>query len=133
MKQVIEYLKALADETRLKMVKLLMHREFAVCELAAILGTSQPCISQHLKRLRQLGLISERREGRAIFCSLNEERLSALEAAYQTFKSQDIQSIEGMADEVTRMDGLTGQGIERICRLSGRPCPHADGRVRKPR
>lgn len=130
MDQVIEYFKALADATRLKMIKLLLHREFAVCELAAVLGTSQPCISQHLKRLRRLGLIHERREGQAIFCSLNKERLNSLEAEYESFKARDMRLIPEMSGEIARVDSLTGQGVEHICQLSGRPCPHVRGRVR---
>jgi len=53
--------RALGDPTRLRILALLRVREACVCELVARLPISQPAVSQHLRRLRQAGLVQERR------------------------------------------------------------------------
>jgi ArsR family transcriptional regulator, arsenate/arsenite/antimonite-responsive transcriptional repressor len=55
---------ALAHDTRLRCLMLLMqHDELCVCELTHAIDVAQPHISRHLKQLRDLGLVSDRREG----------------------------------------------------------------------
>lgn len=66
-------LKAIGEETRLKIVSYLTQDSFCVCELVELLQMSQPSISQHLKRLRQVEIILEERRGKWVFYSLNKE------------------------------------------------------------
>ena len=55
---------ALAHPTRLRCLLLLREtRELCVCELTRALGASQPHVSRHLAHLREIGLVSDRREG----------------------------------------------------------------------
>ncbi|HZG78237.1 MAG TPA: metalloregulator ArsR/SmtB family transcription factor [Paenibacillus sp.] len=58
-----DQLKLLADKTRLTIVALLRDRELCVCDIAALLGISQPGVSQHLKKMKLAGLLAERRQG----------------------------------------------------------------------
>jgi ArsR family transcriptional regulator, arsenate/arsenite/antimonite-responsive transcriptional repressor len=63
---------ALAHETRLRCVILLMrHTELCVCELTQAIGAAQPHVSRHLAQLRELGLVTDRREGLWIFYRVN--------------------------------------------------------------
>ena len=56
--------RAFADETRLRILNLLArNKELCVCDIQAILGTSQPKVSRHLAYLRNAGLVCVRREG----------------------------------------------------------------------
>ncbi|MDE3839094.1 ArsR family transcriptional regulator [Bacillus methanolicus] len=66
-------LKLLGDKTRLTMMKLLQENEYCVCEFVAIFKTSQPAISQHLRKLKDAGLVKERRSGQWIYYSMNKE------------------------------------------------------------
>ena len=66
-------LKALADDTRLRIAHLLAHGELAVTELTAVLEMSQPRVSRHLKILAEAGLAVVRREGQRAYYSLAEE------------------------------------------------------------
>jgi ArsR family transcriptional regulator len=59
--------RALADPTRLRMMRLLAHMELAVGELAQVLGQSQPRVSRHVGILCDSGLAERRREGSWIF------------------------------------------------------------------
>jgi ArsR family transcriptional regulator len=56
-------LKALGDETRLKMLRLLGLREMCVCELTVALSMTQPTVSHHLNILKNAGLLKDRKEG----------------------------------------------------------------------
>ena len=56
-------LKALGDETRLKMLRLLGVREMCVCELTVALDMTQPTVSHHLNILKNVGLLKDRKEG----------------------------------------------------------------------
>jgi ArsR family transcriptional regulator len=60
-------LKALADPTRLRIMRLLAHMELAVGELAQVLGQSQPRVSRHVRILCDAGLAERRKEGSWVF------------------------------------------------------------------
>jgi len=60
-------LKALANETRLKLLRLLSQREMCVCELTIALDLTQPTTSHHLNILQNVGLIKDRKEGKWVF------------------------------------------------------------------
>ncbi|SDH95964.1 transcriptional regulator, ArsR family [Alteribacillus persepolensis] len=64
-------LKLLGDKTRLTMVALLHEGECCVCEFTEIFNMSQPSISQHLRKLRDAGVVHEERRGQWVFYSLN--------------------------------------------------------------
>ena len=64
---LIEVLRALADPTRLRIVRLLTGMELAVGELAQVLGQSQPRVSRHIRILVEAGLAERRREGSWVF------------------------------------------------------------------
>lgn len=64
--------KALADETRLRIINILLLRELCVCELQEILDMSEPRISRHLKILKGAGLVSHRVKGKWGFYSVQE-------------------------------------------------------------
>ena len=59
-------LKSLADESRLKIVRLLLNGEQSVSEVVRLLGMAQPQVSHHLSILRSSGLVDTRREGKKI-------------------------------------------------------------------
>jgi ArsR family transcriptional regulator len=72
MNTMVQCLKALADENRLRILMLLRERELCVFELMGILGLSQPLVSSHLAVLRSAGLAEARREGKRMRYSLTE-------------------------------------------------------------
>ncbi len=64
MKLQARFFKALADETRLQILWLLMGKEeICVCDLMTVLGITQSKASRHLRYLYNLGLVTDRREG----------------------------------------------------------------------
>jgi len=77
---------ALSDETRLEIVRLLSHGERCVCDLTGVLGAAQSRLSFHLKTLKDAGLVTDRREGRWVYYSLNREALEGITAFAQSVK-----------------------------------------------
>lgn len=73
MEKLINYFKLLSDETRLRIMVLLYHNEFCVCQITGITGISQPNVSKHLARLRDIGLVRDQRKEQYTFYSLNLE------------------------------------------------------------
>lgn len=55
--------KIFADKNRLRIFKLLERHKMCVCELAHILGVTQPSVSRHLKRMKEAGLIETEQDG----------------------------------------------------------------------
>lgn len=68
----VEYHKALGDENRLGIMRLLEFREMCVCELAAALGISQPNLTHHVKKLERAGLVKSEKRGKWVYYSLEE-------------------------------------------------------------
>lgn len=62
-----EFFKALSDETRLRILVLLSSKELCVCEVCNILDESQPKVSRHIAKLRDLGFVEDDRQGQWIF------------------------------------------------------------------
>lgn len=68
------YLKALSHERRLMILCHLIDGEKSVTDLEALLSTRQSAISQQLARLRREGLVTARRDGKAIYYSLGDSK-----------------------------------------------------------
>lgn len=71
MKEPFQVFKALADETRLRILSLLSHGEMCVSDLDAILGVGQSKVSRHLDYLRKTALVTSRRIGTLVFYRLD--------------------------------------------------------------
>jgi DNA-binding transcriptional ArsR family regulator len=69
---------ALADSNRAKIIYTLMEHELCVCDLASVVGISEPAVSQHLRILRTLRLVKQRKAGRMMYYSLNDEHVRTL-------------------------------------------------------
>ncbi len=80
--------KALADETRLQMVALLLEEpELCVCHLERTLGITQSKASRHLRYLLNAGLLSDRREGVWMYYRLADEMAPELRALVDSVRA----------------------------------------------
>jgi ArsR family transcriptional regulator, lead/cadmium/zinc/bismuth-responsive transcriptional repressor len=70
--------KAMGDPTRLRILHALLDGEMCVCDLAALAGVSESAVSHQLRRLRDLNLVSPRRQGQMLFYSLNDQHVELL-------------------------------------------------------
>lgn len=72
MDTLLNVFKALSDETRLRILKLLEHGELCVCDIVAALNMIQPNVSFHMGVLKEAGLIKDRRQGKWIHYSIDD-------------------------------------------------------------
>ncbi|MFD1848741.1 ArsR/SmtB family transcription factor [Oceanobacillus bengalensis] len=91
-------LKLLGDKTRLSMVKILEKHECCVCEFVEIFRMSQPSISQHLRKLRDVGLVKEERKGQWIFYSVNKGN------EYYPFIEQILMLVPDLDDKLKKLE-----------------------------
>ncbi len=75
MKETMKILKALSDETRLKIVKMLLGGEKCVCEIFPRVKRTQATVSIHLGKLENAGILESRREGKRIFYRIKDMRV----------------------------------------------------------
>ena len=69
-----DFLKALSDPTRLKIVQLLNQKQaLCVCDIISELDQPQPTISRHLNQLKQIGILESERKGTWIWYSISQE------------------------------------------------------------
>ncbi|MFC3772866.1 ArsR/SmtB family transcription factor [Paenibacillus sp. GCM10012303] len=69
--EMADVLKLLGDKNRLTIVALLNEQELCVCEIVDLLQTSQPNISQHMRKLKDGGLVKETKRGQWVYYSLH--------------------------------------------------------------
>lgn len=99
---VLQFFRALADASRLRILGILAERECSVEELASLLDLKPPTVSHHLNKLKELNLVHMRQEGTTHLYSLDEEALRGL--------SRDVLTPEKMA---SLADDVEGDAWER--------------------
>lgn len=88
LEQVARWFHALSDETRLKIIDCVLECEQCVCDLTEVLHTGQSRLSFHLKTLKDAGILTDRREGRWIYYSLNPEVIEELQEFVGSMKTR---------------------------------------------
>lgn len=101
METILTIFKALSDETRLRILKLLEYGELCVCDIVEALQMVQPKVSFHLSVLKDAGFIKDRKHGRWISYSLDDSDmfkrsliLSVLERASKAATAKDKKRLE---------------------------------------
>ena len=72
----VTFAKAIADQTRQQIMRLLCCEWYCVGDLVERTGVSQPTVSHHLGILREAGLVTARREGKQVFYTLNQDAVA---------------------------------------------------------
>ena len=73
-----EIFKALSDPSRLKIVTALLIQEHCVCDISVICGQSESAVSHQLRILRSLRVVKNRREGKIVYYSLDDDHVRSL-------------------------------------------------------
>jgi ArsR family transcriptional regulator len=117
LKDLITIYKALSDETRLKILKLLEKGELCVCDIVSAFNTSQPKISFHLSTLKEAGLITDRKQGKWSYYSIVASDmfrrfivLSSLERIEESDIEEELKRLEAFLQE------KNNKKIVRICK-----------------
>ena len=73
-----ELFKVFGDPTRLKLLAALLAQEMCVCDLSDLLGISQSAVSHQLRLLRTSRLVKNRREGKSVYYSLDDDHVATI-------------------------------------------------------
>ena len=113
--ELIKVFKALSDDTRMRMLHLLMDGELCVCEIMQALGISQTRASRNLGILRDAGLLKDRRDGQWVHYSLNHEiaaeYLKLMELVNSLLKEDQTMAEDKKKLEKAVKTGGHGKGI----------------------
>jgi ArsR family transcriptional regulator len=106
MQDILTVFKALSEETRLRILKLLEHGELCVCDIVASLDMIQPKISFHLAVLKEAGLIKDRKQGKWVHYKIDDADmfrrfllLSALERISAEAVAEDRKRLKNFLKE----------------------------------
>ncbi len=75
---MVDIFKALGDETRFKIVFALWHEELCVCDLSLALDMPVAAVSYHLRYMRSLRLVKDKKRGKMVFYSLDDDHIFRL-------------------------------------------------------
>ncbi len=112
--EIVQYYKALADVTRLRLLNLLLNHELNVNEIVTVMGMGQPRISRHLKILTDCGLLKYRRDGLWVFYSTSREGQGGrFNKLFQEFISGDVD----LNSDYLAMKGILEEGMNEKTRF----------------
>jgi len=91
---MIEFLKAISDEQRLRILNLLSEKPLCVCEIEKVLKLKQSTLSTHLTKLKRINLLNSVKSGKWVYYSINKEMeyglYSILQSIINNFSKTDI-------------------------------------------
>ena len=99
MRELVKSFKSLSDETRLRILKLLLERECCVCEVMQALDISQTRASRNLNALYDAGFLKLRKDGLWSFYSIDEERVKGylsdlVEAVKKALEGNEVAALD---------------------------------------
>ncbi|RKN85708.1 ArsR/SmtB family transcription factor [Paenibacillus ginsengarvi] len=97
--QVADVLKLLGDKNRLTIIALLNEKELCVCEIVDILQTSQPNISQHMRKLKDGGLVKETKRGQWVYYALSVQDKPYIAEILRHIPSQKDKLMSAVCEE----------------------------------
>ncbi len=114
MKETARIFKALADETRLRILALLTRGELCVCDLMSILDLPQSTVSRHLAYLRNAGLVNDRRQGVWMYYALATAQ-STLHADLQRLLTQRLIEQPQAREDLEALEKFLSGKSESAC------------------
>jgi ArsR family transcriptional regulator, arsenate/arsenite/antimonite-responsive transcriptional repressor len=119
--QLEELFKALADATRLRILRLLMAGELCVCNIHDALRIPQAKASRHLAYLRRVGLVTTRREGLWVYYSLSKSA-DPVVASIEGATTHVLGHVEALRKDAERLEKQTGCCVPAAARERDLPC-----------
>jgi ArsR family transcriptional regulator len=111
--RVSEQFKLLSDKSRLHLLALLAHGELCVCDLVSLTKFTQPNVSQHMRKLKTGGLVSESKKGQWVYYSLKENIPPFVLEIIRNLPSReaDVQSLKSSADDCCAVESVQIGGL----------------------
>lgn len=107
---IIRTLKALSDETRLRIINLLWVENLCVCEIEAILQSSQSNVSRHLAKLRDAGIIYSEKKSQWVYYGMSNEVIKH-HTFIKTLLGEDIAKYPQYQEDIAKLRSYREQNI----------------------
>lgn len=99
MTDAVAFFRALADETRWRIVRLVMDRALCVCELADILEMPPSSVSSHVQIIRKAGMLESETCGKWTYFRIDRSFLAPLKAVLKQFPEADVHAADAVRVE----------------------------------
>lgn len=101
-----EYFSALADENRIKIVRMLVDNEMCAGDILKELSISQPTLSHHMKLLVNAGIVNARKDGRLVFYTINDTVRDIILDAYIEITAGTTEKADEMKRRIKKKDNI---------------------------
>ena len=116
MKDFLNITKALADESRLRMLMALDGGEVCVCQITELMGLAMSTVSKHLSILYQAGLVNARKEGRWMYYSLPGKGTPTAAREAVAWVRRSLDGHERVLEDEKRMKRVTAMDLKELCK-----------------
>ena len=116
MKAFLNITKALADESRLRMLMALRDRELCVCQITELMDLAMSTVSKHLSILYQAGLVEARKEGRWMYYSLPRSGIPTAAKEAIAWVQRALAGDERVDDDQRRMKKVLVMNLAELCK-----------------
>lgn len=114
----VTFFRAMADETRWRIVRLVMDRALCVCELADILEMPQSSVSSHVQIIRKAGLLESETCGKWTYFRIVRDHLALLKAVLKNFPKAEIHALDATKSQarLARRESSCCQGPVKLAK-----------------
>lgn len=116
MREVMDVLKALADENRVRLLFALQGGELCVCQLIALLDLAPSTVSKHLTILRAARLVESRKEGRWMHYRLSKEFRTSSTGKMLALLFKDMEKTARIVEDRKKLKRICAENKEALCR-----------------
>jgi DNA-binding transcriptional ArsR family regulator len=116
MRDLIAVMKALADESRLKIIWALHGRELCVCQIVELLGSATSTVSKHMSILKQARLVDSRKDGRWTYFRLADEDVPDDARRATELVVESLSGSPKMRDDAKRLRQILKVDREELCK-----------------
>jgi len=116
MREVMDVLKALGDENRVRLLFALRSGELCVCQLIALMELAPSTVSKHLSILRSARLVDSRKDGRWMYYSLSKKYRSASTGRVLDLLFKEIENTDQIIADRKKLKSVCDENMEKLCR-----------------
>ena len=116
MRDLVAVMKALADESRLKIIWALSGRELCVCQIVELLGYATSTVSKHMSILKQARLVESRKDGRWTYFRLADDEVPDEARRAAELVVESLSNDPRMRDDAKRLRRILKTDREELCK-----------------
>lgn len=107
--------RAISDQTRIRILKMLQPGELCVCQITAILGLAPATVSKHLSLLKMAGLLSQRKRGRWVYYRWSTQSTNEYAPEVLSLMEGILTEDPTIAEDGHRLEQVNRMTLEELC------------------